>query len=217
MNIFINYVPLLYKGLKITLASWLIASFVSLFIGAAVGICALLYKKTWFGLILEVYPLVTKGIPAYVQILLLYFVLPTLIPINLSAFSAGTLALGLCSAGYAAHIIKTSISAIPPGQWDACYVLGYSTYHSFVRIILPQAAVIALPMLLGELEKLLKSTSLLSAIGVIDLTGAGMNIVSRELNPLPIYGAIALIYLTLSILLTLVTSLVQRRFYDSIV
>lgn len=217
MNLFIYYLPLMFSGLKITLASWFIASVLSLSIGTVIGICAVLYNRSWIGFIVELYPLITKGIPAYVQILLLYFVLPSLVPINLSAFSAGTIALGLCSAGYAVHIVKTSIQAIPQGQWEACQVLGYSTYHSLVRVIIPQGAVIALPMLLGELEKLLKSTSLLSAIGVIDLTGAGMNIVSRELTPLPIYGTIALIYLALSLLLTLLTSLVLRKFYDTIV
>jgi polar amino acid transport system permease protein len=76
---------------------------------------------------------------------------------------------------------------------------------------MPQLFRTILPALIGELEQLLKSTSLLATIGVTEVTRVGMNIISRELAPLPIYGAIALIYLFFSALLTLLMWYIERR------
>jgi polar amino acid transport system permease protein len=146
-----------------------------------------------------------KGVPAYVQILVAYFVIPHLLGITVSGFFAASLALDLCSSGYVTEIIRSQIDALPQGQWDACYALGYPLPSMIQHIILPQALKNALPALLGELEQLLKSTSLLATIGVTELTRAGMNIVSRELNPLPVYLMLASIYLLLSAFLTILS------------
>jgi ABC-type amino acid transport system permease subunit len=67
--------------------------------------------------------------------------------------------------------------------------------------------------LFGELEQLLKSTSLLATIGVTELTRTGMNIISRELNPLPVYLAIAIIYLLFSVVLSGITIYAERRMH----
>ena len=197
-----SYLPLLAQGTYISILCWLSSGIASLLIGT---FCAIISSK--YGTcknasrIISCYTFVAKGVPVYVQILIAYFVLPSLLGINLSPFVAGVLALAFCSGGYVTTIIRSGINAIPLGQWQAAYVLGYSNMQTMQRIILPQALRIILPTLFGEFEQLLKSSSLLATIGILELTRSGMNIISRELNPMPVYLTVAAIYLIFSALL----------------
>lgn len=208
----INYFSLLLKGTGISIGAWMFAGTISLILGTTLGILSArqltLTKTRWA---IRIYSFITKGVPAYVQILIAYFVIPALLGINLSGFMAATLALAFCSSGYITEIIRGGINSIPKGQWEACRVLGYPTKITLRYVILPQAARNILPALLGELEQLLKSTALLATIGVTELTRTGMNIISRELNPIPVYLTIAAIYLILSAVLNLITIRLERR------
>lgn len=212
MTWFITYFPLLLKGTLITLGAWLSAACISLMIGTTLGIlsCRSLASRKTFTLI-RVYTFIAKGIPAYVQILIAYFVIPAIIGITVPAFIAAIGALAFCSSGYVTEIVRSGINTIPRGQWDACFVLGYPMQKTLTRIILPQAFNNILPSLFGECEQLLKSTSLLATIGIIELTRTGMNIISRELNPIPVYLAIAAIYLLLSGILQLITLYYEKK------
>lgn len=213
MNCILNYSTLFAQGIGITLAAWLLAGTVSLCIGIVLGIIS----SDYVGLkrvqaCIRCYTFITKGVPLYVQILIIYFALPSLLKINLSGFVAATVALALCSSGYMTEIIRSGINAIPSGQWHASFVLGYPLTVSIRRIIAPQMFRLTMPTIMGEFEQLLKSTALLATIGVTEVTRVGMNIISRELNPLPIYFTIAAIYLLFSALLHIIMFSAQRRF-----
>ncbi len=208
----ITYIPLFIKGSFVTLGAWLFAGIISLVLGTFLGIISSQEVGSDIGIfIVRAYTFITKGIPAYVQILIAYFIIPQLLGINIPGFLAASFALSLCSSGYVTEIIRSQINAIPKGQWAACFALGYSIPVSIRRIILPQAIRVALPALIGELEQLLKSTSLLATIGVTELTRVGMNIISRELNPLPVYLSVAMIYLLFSGLLNILVLYLNRR------
>lgn len=210
--IIMSYLPLLLQGAAMTIAAWLTAGIMSLSIGIIIGIASCRYLTSpLLSKITTLYTFIAKGIPAYVQILIVYFVLPALTGINLSGFTAAILALGFCSSGYVTEIIRSNINIIPQGQWDACLVLGYSLRSTLTQIILPQALINALPTLLGELEQLLKSTSLLATIGVLDITRAGMNIISREMNPIAVYTLIACVYLFFSFLAQCSAMFLKKR------
>lgn len=212
MNTIIPYIPLLLKGAGITLASWILASLGGICIGILCGILSCRsFAQPIMLLIIKLYILIAKGVPAYVQILIAYFAIPSLLGINISGFFAATGALIFCSGGYTTEIIRTGIDSIPQGQWDACFVLGYSKWNSLIRIIAPQTVQLIMPMLVGESEHLLKATSLLATIGVTELTRSGMNIISRELNPLPIYLIVAVFYVLFSIGLTSIAALAKKR------
>lgn len=161
--------------------------------------------------IISFYTFIAKGIPAYVQILISFFVLPSITGLHISGFTAATGALAFCSSGYVTEIMRGCINAIAQGQWDAGFALGYSRIQIIRYIIVPQALRIALPALIGECEQLLKSTCLLATIGVTEITRVGMNIISRELNPGTIYAIIACIYLGLSGLLHMTIAYYERR------
>ena len=208
----IQYAPLIGRGILVTLAIWVITSCISIFIGFMLGIFSCnrislpISKKC-----IQLFVSWAKGVPAYVHILLCYFALPALLPFKISAFVAGCFALGCCSAGYMIEIVRTSINMLGNGPWDACFVLGYSAKESLQRIIIPQMLHNSSAIIVGELDQLLKSTSLLATIGVIEITRAGQNIVARELNAAQIYLLIALFYLGISLLLNKLSSRIARR------
>lgn len=206
------YLPNIAKGIAVTILATLISLFLSVAIGTVLGIvsCNYLKNNNTYKFI-KIYIFIAKGIPLYVQILISYFVLPTIIGINLSGFVAGVLALAFCSSGYMCEIIRAGLNSVPVGQWEACYVLGYNTKLAIQRIILPQAFKNILPALFGEIEQLLKSTSLLATIGVTELTRAGMNIISRDLNPISIYILIALIFLILGFIINIIFMKLERK------
>lgn len=211
MNI-TSYFPLLIKGTCITLGAWIAAGSLSLLIGTFIGIisCRQLTSPST-SLAVKFYTFITKGIPAYVQILIAYFVIPALLGIHLPGFIAAVLALAFCSSGYITEIVRSSINSVPDGQWDACFALGYPTKETLLRVILPQAFKNSMSALFGELEQLLKSTSLLATIGISELTRTGMNIISRELNPIPVYLMIAGIYLLFSAVLQYINVYIEKR------
>ncbi len=208
----LSYWPLIVKGAITTFCAWAVAGCLSIFVGTLVGIITCCYAPSkMLSMSASVYVFVAKGIPAYVQILIAYFVIPAVFGINIPPFVAAVGALVFCSSGYVAEIVRSGINALSKGQWDACMVLGYSRYQALKRIIIPQAYTNVAPALVGELEQLLKSTSLLATIGISEITRTGMNIISRELNPLPVYMMIAVIYLCFSVLLALVAAYVRKK------
>lgn len=208
----VNYIPLFAQGMLVTCGAWIVASILSLIIGVCVGIisCNALTTPTRSRLV-YLYTFIAKGIPAYVQILIAYFVIPALLGVHIPGFLAATCAIAFCSSGYVTEIIRSGINTVPDGQWHASFALGYSLQHTLTRIILPQAFTNILPALVGEFEQLLKTTSLLAAVGITELTRTGMNIISRELNPIPVYCVIAGIYLMYSAVLQLLIAYIKRR------
>ncbi len=201
MNI-IGYIPLLLQGFAGTVFSWFFATLISFFLGSCIGfLTSNFFQKTPFKRFLGVYIFIARGVPVYLQILIFYYVIPSFFAIHVAPFYAATAALAFCSSGYVAEIIRAGFNAVDSGQWQAAFVLGYSMRQALVRIIIPQVLHIVSPALFGEIEQLLKSTSMISTIGVVEITRVGLNIISRELNPIPVYCSIACIYLFLSFLL----------------
>lgn len=205
-----SYGALFFSGLTTTCEAWCAACLGSLFLGWLLGTLGYLgyFEKTITAL-----TAIIRGIPAYVHILIGYFVIPALLNIDISAFTAATCALAICSGSYVAQIVKASLIQVGKGQREAAFVLGYSTFETMRRILWPQALQNSMRALLGEIEQLLKSTSLLATIGVMELTRTGMNIVSRELNPIEIYLILAALYLALSLVINLLIALWERKFY----
>lgn len=195
-----NVLPLLLEGASITVQIWIVAGVISLSMGIITGIVRA--QKTRIAIVSRVCDLISfvlRGIPLYVQLLIAYFVVPELLGgIDISAITASTISLGLCSAAYSSQIIKSGFDAIPIEEWEAAYVLGYSRIQTIRYLMLPRALRLIMPALRGEFDQLLKSTSIISTLGVMELTNAARNIVERDLQPLPIYAAVAIIYLLIS-------------------
>jgi ABC-type amino acid transport system permease subunit len=169
----------------------------------------------FFSVWADVATFILRAVPLYVQLLIIYFVIPELIGINLPLLPAATLALSLCSAAYVSQIIRAGTNAIAQEQWEAAQMLAYSKIQTGYYIIAPQVIRNVMPSLIAELDQLLKSTSLASALGMLELTRAGMNIVSREMNPITIYLMVAFLYLCISAFLNGCGMLIEQRLsYD---
>lgn len=213
MTSIFSYSSLLLKGVSITIVTWILTTSLSLVIGTLLGIISSRHIGSLRIIsLIRIYTFIAKGIPAYVQILIAYFIIPSLLGINIPGFIAACGALAFCSSGYVTEIIRSGINSVPSGQWNACSVLGYPLSSKLKRIILPQTFKNTTPALFGEFEQLLKSTSLLATIGITELTRTGMNIISRELNPIPVYITIASVYLIFSGLINLGVIFLEKRF-----
>ncbi len=152
-----------------------------------------------------------RGTPALIQIFIVYFGLPQL-GIRLTPFTAGVLALGVNSGAYVAEIIRAGLSAIPRGQTESALALGFSPAKTMRTIILPQVFRIILPALTNEAISILKNTSLLSTITVVELTLYAQTLISATFRPFDFYIAVAIIYLVLTTVLTQLAGWLERRY-----
>lgn len=212
LDLILRSLPLLLKGAVLSLQIFVIASLLSLVLGSIMGslICRRL-RCRWIASTIECVTFVLRAVPFYVQLLIVYFVLPDLLGIEIEAFTAAIIALSLCSAGYVAQIVRGGLNAIPKEQWEAAYMLGYSVINSLRFIIFPQLLSNILPALTGEFDSLLKSTAILASIGLLELTRMGMNIVSREMDPMPIYLAVAALYVGISAIINFISKKFEKR------
>jgi His/Glu/Gln/Arg/opine family amino acid ABC transporter permease subunit len=211
LNNLLSWLPLLGQGMMKTLAIWLGAAAISLLLGTMLGILRSRRIRVPFFCILDGVTFILRAVPFYVLLLVTYFALPKILGINLSPLVSGIASLGLCSAAYVSQMVRGGINAVPDEQWDSALVLGLKKTDVVRYIVLPQGLRAIVPMLSGELDQLLKSTSILSAIGVLELTRAGMNIIARDMEVVGAYVAIAALYVILSSLLNLSASLIERK------
>jgi len=194
---------------------WLTArlALTSLGFGLPIGLAlalARLQPSAWLSSPAAFYVEVVRGTPLLVQILFIYFVLPTF-GVHLPAFTSGMIALSLNSAAYAAEIFRAGIVSIDEGQMDAARALGMSHAQAMRRIILPQTLRRVVPPLTNEGIALLKDSSLVSVIGLTELARTGQELASRYAAPLTIWPVVAVLYLLLTFPLTRTADALERR------
>jgi len=160
------------------------------------------------------YVFIVQGTPLYIQLLIALYGMPLIIGRAVDPLIAGIITIGLNSVAYVAQSIRGGINTIAPGQWEAAYVLGYSRAQTLWYIILPQTLRTVLPALINETISLIKETSIMGAVGVVELTKVVRDTVSRTLEP-HWYIIAALVYLTIVGILQGAAHLLEKRFdYD---
>lgn len=152
-----------------------------------------------------------RGTPLLVQIFVIYYGLPSL-GITLNPVMGGIIALTLNAAAYLSETIRAAILSIPKGQREAATSLGLTSGQTMRLIVLPQATRVALPSLSNTLIGLVKDTSLVSVITVVELLRSAQLVIARTFEPFGPYLAAALIYWLISSLLELVQKALERRF-----
>jgi arginine/lysine/histidine/glutamine transport system substrate-binding and permease protein len=185
----------------------------SLALGLPLGLCLALARVQSNRLIstpAAVYVEVMRGTPLLVQILFVYFVLPS-VGVNLPAHTSGVLALTLNAAAYISEVIRAGILSIDAGQMEAARALAMSHWQAMRRIILPQTFRRVVPPLTNEGIALLKDSSLVSVIGLTELARTGQELASRYAAPLTIWPLVAMLYLALTFPLTRVAEYLERR------
>jgi His/Glu/Gln/Arg/opine family amino acid ABC transporter permease subunit len=164
--------PLLLQGLALTLQ----LSALSLAIAMVLGILASLMgmsRNPVLRAINKVYVAIIRGTPLLVQGFFIYFGLTGVLGIRISAFAAGTIALSLNAGGYLSEIFRGGIQAVDPGQREAARSLGLSARQTTWRIIIPQAIRICIPSVVNQWCITIKDTSIISVIGLAELTKMG--------------------------------------------
>jgi len=210
-RLIVDSVPFLLKGAVYTVQVSVLAIVFGLVLGWALGLIAVAGPR-WLRAIAWAYVQFIRGTPLLVQIFLIYFGLPAL-GINVPAFWSGVIALGLNSGGFQAEIVRAGIESIDRGQAEAARSIGMSAFQTLLLILVPQTIRRVIPPLTNELITLTKSSSLLSAIAVLELTHAGQAIIARTFAPFEIYAAVAVMYLGLIAVLSRGSALLERRVF----
>ena len=152
-----------------------------------------------------------RGTPLLVQIFVIYYGLPSL-GVTLNPVAGGIIALTLNAAAYLSETIRAAILSIPKGQREAATSLGLTPSQTMRLVVLPQAARVALPSLSNTLIGLVKDTSLVSVITVVELLRSAQLVIARTFEPFGPYLAAALIYWAISSALEVAQRLLERRF-----
>ena len=151
-----------------------------------------------------------RGTPLLVQLLLIYYLLPT-IGLDVPSVVAAVAGMSLCTAAYQAEIMRGGFSGVPAGLIEAADMTGMSRFDTFRRIRLPIAFRLTLPALTNEWIMMLKSSSLVSVVGVIELTRMAQDLANSTYRPLPIYAAAGFIYLCINIVVALLGRGLEAR------
>jgi len=151
-----------------------------------------------------------RGTPLFVQILLFYFGLLPLI-FDANSFQAAVIVCSLNSGAYIAEIVRAGIQAVDKGQMEAARSLGMNNRQAMWHVILPQAYKIVIPPMVNEFIAMLKDTSLVAVIGAEELTHSGRILVSVTYEAAWIWGTVALIYLLLTRVLSMLGDYLERR------
>lgn len=154
---------------------------------------------------------VLRGVSAIILIFWVYYALP-LLGLQLSSLQAGVLALGLNLSAYGAEIVRAAVQAVPRGQTEAAIAINLTTWQRLRTIVLPQALVTMLPPYGNLLIEVMKSSSLVSVIGLRDLTGQADNLRQlRAADSVDIFVTVLILYFGISLVITAVVRLIERR------
>lgn len=206
-----NYKQLL-SGLGTTLSLTLVSFAIAMVIGIIFGMMSV-SPNSVLRSIAAVFVDVVRGIPLMIVAAFIFWGIPNLIesvtgnqsPIN--DFVAAMIALSLNGGAYIAEIVRGGIEAVPSGQMEASRSLGISYGKTMQKVILPQAVRLMLPSLINQFVISLKDTTIVSAIGLVELFQTGKIIIARNYQSFRMYAILAVIYL---IMITLLTRLAKR-------
>ena len=208
-NELLHSLPFFLKGLWMTVA----VSGLSLIAGTVIGfVCGIIRASgnKILRLLIGVWVDLIRGTPFLVQIFIIFFILPSA-GIELEAFPAAVIALTNLAASFICEIVAGGILAVPSGQREAATASGLSGYQQLRYIILPQAMRTILPPLVGQYVLLVKDSSVVSAIGVVDITRAGWLTVQRIPEGLMVFGLVGLLYFVICYPLINLSNLLERR------
>ena len=204
-----DFLPILLKGAVVTVEVTVLSFLLSSVIGLGLALMRLSPIKAVSAAGATIVNII-RGLPIIVQLFYIYFVLPD-IGIQLSAFQAGVIGLGIAYSAYQAENFRAGIEAVDPGQREAAQAMGMRGTLIMRRVILPQAFRIALPPYGNTLVMMLKDSSLVSTITVAEMTRAGQLIASSTFQNMTVYTLVALLYLVMSLPLVFGLRKLERR------
>lgn len=210
-QVIVDALPVLLQGVLITLKIASISLCIAFVIGLIAGLMNTSRNKFLRGLA-TAYVDIIRGTPLLVQIFFIYLGLPAFLDIRLSPEVAGIAAVSLNAGAYIAEVVRGGIKSISKGQVEAARSLGLSRFMTMRLVILPQALRRMIPAFMNQFIISIKDTSLLSVIGIQELTQSGEIIISSNFRAFEIWGAVGIFYFIIIYALTQLSRLLERRY-----
>ncbi|AND83930.1 ectoine/hydroxyectoine ABC transporter permease subunit EhuC [Clostridium tyrobutyricum] len=204
-----NILPILLKGSVMTVE----LTVITIILGSILGILLALLRLS-NNLVLKYvsnfYTWIFRGTPLLLQLFFFYYGLP-FIGIELTPFTAAVIGLALNCGAYMAEIIRGGIQSIDQGQFEAAKALGFSYTQTMKRIILPQTFKVIIPPVGNEFISILKDTSLVSTIAMVELMRSAQQIYATSFDPISVFLTAAVFYLIMTTVFTTVFGIIERR------
>ena len=204
----------LVDGLYFTIGLSVTAILISIVLGLLIALPGLAARRVPRA-INRTYVELVRAVPILVLILWVYYGLPQIAAISISVFWAGVIALAISDSAFQAEIFRAGIQSVDRGQYEAAHSISLNYRDTMRYVILPQAIKRILPALGNQLVYMLKMSSLVSVIGMQELTRRANELVVTEYRPLEIYTVLVLEYLVLILLVSAGVRWLERRFAAS--
>lgn len=203
-------IPRLLQGMSLTLQLTLWSGIFGIGLGMFASLARI--SRSWIlNQVALLYVTLFRGTPLLLQIMFVYFALPSLLGITLNEMTSGIVALSLNAGAYITEIFRAAIQSIDKGQMEAARSLGMSYNQSMRRIILPQTFRRLIPPLVNELAALSKDTSLVMVISLAEMLYVTKRIAASYLRPWEVYAWAILGYLLIVMSLTALAGYLERR------
>lgn len=202
--------PYLLQGALVTMTLIIGAMGLGLVLGVLLAV-GLVYGPPYIRRLFNLYVWFFRGVPLLVLLFLFYFGLFTMLGINISAFTAAVIVLGLISAAYQSQIFRGGILSLPEGQFKAARALGLSDTKAIFFIILPQALRLSIPGWSNEYSIVLKDSAVAYALGVAEVMARAHFVASRTYQHLPLYFTAGVIFLILTYVGTRALRVLEER------
>lgn len=209
-ELFVQYFPSFMEAMGQTVQITLYALVFATLLGVVFGLMKISPNKI-LSSIANAYVWLIRGTPLLVQIYFIYFGIPMAFGIQLSEWNAGIITMSLNAGAYMAEIVRGGIEAVDSGQMEASRSLGMSYGKSMRKVVLPQALRMMLPSIINQFIITLKDTSLLSVIGVRELTMNGKIITANNMETIRMWGIVAIYYLVIISILTVVANKLEAK------
>ncbi len=200
----------LLSGLGETMKLTIVSIFCATIFGILVGLLGVIPNKFFNG-ISTVIIYIFRGLPLLVLALFIYNGIPSLTGNKIPAFVAGIITLTLNEGAYIAAFVKGGIESVDVGQMEAARSLGLPFGKAMRKVVLPQGLKLMVPSFINQFIITLKDTSILSVIGIVELTQTGKIIIARNLEGFKIWLIVAVMYLILITIFTLLSKWIERR------
>ncbi|MEK6266769.1 MAG: amino acid ABC transporter permease [Clostridium sp.] len=209
INILKEMFPVLLKGSLITME----LTILSVVFGSLIGMGTALIKLSKNKLMSTVagfYTWLFRGTPMLLQLFVFYYGLPS-VGIKFTAFQAALLGLSLNSGAYMAEIIRGGILSVEKGQFEACKSLGFTYFDTMKRVVLPQTFKIIIPSVGNEFITMLKDTSLVSTIAMVEVMRSAQLLYASSFRPMEAFFITACLYLFMTTIFTTVFSYYEKK------
>jgi len=207
-NIWVDILLYLPDGLSVTFAVTLSSILLATLFGLAAGL-GQISRMVLLNRIATVYVEVIRGIPLLVQIFYIYFALGSLL--HLDGFLAAVISMSFCYGAYLGEIFRAGIQAVPRGQMEAALALGLSRSQAIWLVVIPQTVKIILPAIGNEFIALLKDSSMVSVMALVDLLRLAKNYGSNHGDYFPPLTVVALVYLVMTLILSWLVAMMEER------